>query len=87
MAPRQIFHKISIQGDFPAIQEVFTMPNTLTHAMAPLTTNSFLYEEQTQEEELKTVTMQLISETPIDDLQTFAIYGRDFRGDGKIFTT
>lgn len=32
---------------------------------------------------MKTVSMQLANGNEIDNLQTFAIYGRDFRGDGK----
>uniref|UniRef100_A0A6M2DYN1 Putative carbon-nitrogen hydrolase n=1 Tax=Xenopsylla cheopis TaxID=163159 RepID=A0A6M2DYN1_XENCH len=82
---RHIFTNIHIEGKFPNIDDVFTMPNTLSHSMKPLDNSRFIYHEEKKEgEDQKSITMDLRG-LPADELQTFGIYGRDFRYDGLYF--
>lgn len=61
------------------------MPNTLSHSMKPLDNSRFIYHEEKKEgEDQKSITMDLRG-LPADELQTFGIYGRDFRYDGLYF--
>ncbi|KAK0164546.1 hypothetical protein PV328_003162 [Microctonus aethiopoides] len=75
-----IFHSIIISGKFENSQNVSRFPLSLTHNMNQLKVSDF--EFTTNKFNATHNEIRYVLTKPHDDLMTFAIYGRNFTGDG-----